>query len=127
MEAVLELEGRRVLIAEDDAMISMMIEDMLTDLGCLVVGPAHTLEAAMGLAATGSAIDVALLDVNLAGKSVFPVADVLRARGVPMVFCTGYGDAGLRPDDRATPMLLKPYREEQLLAALATALESGRA
>jgi len=104
------LEGRRVLVVEDEAMIAMLVEDMLDTLGCKVVGPAYGLETAMALAKSADDIDVALLDINLAGLSTFPVADALRVRGVPVVFATGYGEAELREVDRGAPVLMKPYR-----------------
>jgi CheY-like chemotaxis protein len=118
------LKGRRVLVVEDEMMIAMLVEDMLADLGCSVVGPAHGLAAAMDLANGAGELDVALLDVNLAGQAVFPVADALRARGVPIIFCTGYGDAGLREADRGAPVLQKPYRARDLADTLNAALEA---
>jgi len=117
------LKGRRVLVVEDEMMIAMLVEDMLGDLGCSVIGPAHGLQAAMALAEESTDLDAALLDVNLAGQPVFPVADVLRARNVPIVFCTGYGDAGLREADRGAPVLQKPYRARDLAETLAAALK----
>ena len=99
-------------------MIAMLVEDMLGDLGCKVVGPAHGLETAMALANGAVDIDAALLDISLAGRSVFPVADALRAKGVPVIFATGYGDAGLREIDKDAPVLLKPYRAGELARAL---------
>ena len=86
--------GLRVLVAEDEALVSMLIEDMLTEMGAAVVGPAATLDEAMTLA-KGDGFDIALLDVNLAGKPIFPIADVLREKGVPFIFASGYGEAGI--------------------------------
>ena len=117
------LKGRRILVVEDEMMIAMLVEDMLADLGCSVVGPAHGLQAAMALAEDATDLDAALLDVNLAGQPVFAVADALRARNVPIIFCTGYGDAGLREADRGAPVLQKPYRARDLAETLATALK----
>jgi len=116
------LKGCRVLVVEDETMIAMLVEDMLADLGCVVVGPAHDLGTATALAGGGEAIDAALLDVNLAGRPVFALADMLRARGVPMVFATGYGEGGLREIDAAAPVLQKPYRAADLARALGEAL-----
>jgi CheY-like chemotaxis protein len=116
------LKGRSVLVVEDEAMIALMLEDMLADMGCAVVGPADGLVQALALVAGPGSIDVALLDVNLAGKPVFEVADALRERGVPMVFSTGYGDAGLREMDRGAPVLRKPFRSIELATALHQAL-----
>ena len=119
------LRGRRVLVVEDEMMIAMLVEDMLAELGCSVVGPAHALEAALDLARTEVEIDAALLDVNLAGQPVFAVADALRAKGVPAIFSTGYGDAGLRDVDRGAQVLQKPFRAGDLARALAEALSAA--
>ncbi|HEX5379226.1 MAG TPA: response regulator, partial [Phenylobacterium sp.] len=100
------LAGLRVLVVEDEMMVSMLIEDMLEDLGCTVVGPASRLDEAMVLAREAD-LDCAVLDVNLGGQSIFPVADLLRAKGAPFAFATGYGDAGLREVDRGSPVLQK--------------------
>jgi CheY-like chemotaxis protein len=118
------LEGRRVLLVEDEAMIAMLLQDMLGDLGCEVIGPAYAVAPALELAAGDAPIDVAILDVNLAGRPVYEVADALRARQVPMVFSTGYGRAGLREVDRDVPVLGKPFRAHELASALRAALES---
>ena len=85
----------RVLIVEDETMVSMLIEDMVCDLGAEVVGPAAKFEQAMALALEAD-FDLAVLDVNLDGLVVYPVADVLRDRGIPFIFMTGY-DSGVVP------------------------------
>jgi len=115
-------QGRRVLVVEDEMMIAMLVEDMLSDLGCSIVGPAHALETALDLALTTAGLDAALLDVNLAGKPVFAVADALREKGVPAIFATGYGEVGLREVDRGAPILQKPFRAGDLARALGEAL-----
>lgn len=112
-----QLAGLRVLVVEDEMMVSMLIEDMLGDLGCHVVGPAARLEEALSLAENAE-LDCAVLDVNLGGQSTFPVADLLREKGAPFAFATGYGDAGLREVDRASPVLQKPFREVDLRRVL---------
>ena len=112
-----QLAGLRVLVVEDEMMVSMLIEDMLTDLGCTVVGPASRLDEAIELA-TSRELDCAVLDVNLGGQPIFPLADLLRERGYPFAFATGYGDAGLRDVDRGTPVLQKPFREGDLARVL---------
>ncbi len=109
--------GLRVLVAEDEALVSMLVEDMLGEIGCIVVGPAGNLDEALALARDAE-IDVALLDVNLAGKPVFPVADLLRSRGVPYIFASGYGEAGVSDDHRGAPVLQKPFRESDLARVL---------
>lgn len=111
------LKGLRVLVVEDEMMVSMLIEDMLGDLGCLVVGPASRLDDAMELARAGD-LDCAVLDVNLGGQPIFPLADLLRERGAPFAFATGYGDAGLRDVDKGTPVLQKPFREADIARIL---------
>ncbi|WP_293906060.1 response regulator [Phenylobacterium sp.] len=112
------LAGLRVLVVEDEMMVSMLIEDMLSDLGCVVVGPASRLDEAIELAGRAE-IDCAVLDVNLGGQPIFPLADLLRAKGAPFAFATGYGDAGLREVDRGSPVLQKPFREGDLARVLA--------
>ncbi len=112
-----KLAGLRILVVEDEMMVSMLIEDMLTDLGCSVVGPAARLDEAIALATTAQ-IDCAVLDVNLGGQPIFPLADILRERGHPFAFATGYGDAGLRDIDKGTPVLQKPFREGDLARVL---------
>jgi len=112
-----KLKGLKVLVVEDEMLVSMLVEDMLSDLGCLVVGPAAELDEAMALALSAD-IDAALLDVNLGGKPIFPVADALRERGVPFAFASGYGEAGLSEDHRGAAVLQKPFREADLARAL---------
>jgi len=112
-----QLAGLRVLVVEDEMMVSMLIEDMLSDLGCTVVGPASRLDEAIELAKTAD-LDCAVLDVNLGGQPIFPLADLLRERGRPFAFATGYGDAGLRDVDKGTPVLQKPFREGDLARVL---------
>jgi len=112
-----KLTGLRVLVVEDEMMVSMLIEDMLAELGCEVVGPASRLEEAMRLAHEAN-LDCAVLDVNLGGRPIFPLADLLRERGAPFAFATGYGDAGLREVDRGSPVLQKPFREGDLARVL---------
>ena len=117
MTDIADLKGLRVLVVEDEMMVSMLIEDMLSDMGCTVIGPASRLDEATELAQKGG-IDCAVLDVNLGGQPIFPVADLLRERGCPFAFATGYGDAGLRDADRGTPVLQKPFREGDLAREL---------
>ena len=111
------LNGLKVLVVEDEMLVSMLVEDMLADLGCTVVGPAAEIDEAMTLAQSAD-IDLALLDVNLGGKPIFPVADALKARGVPFAFASGYGEAGLSEDHRGASVLQKPFREADLAKAL---------
>lgn len=119
------LKGRRILVVEDEMMIAILVEDMLNELGCSVVGPAHALDTALALARAENEIDAALLDVNLAGQPVFAVADALRLIGVPAIFATGYGGAGLRDVDHGAPVLEKPFVSGDLERALHAALGIG--
>jgi CheY-like chemotaxis protein len=112
-----DIEGLRVLVVEDEMMVSMLIEDMLSELGCHVVGPASRLDDALALARDAE-MDCAVLDVNLGGQPIFPLADLLRQRGLPFAFATGYGDAGVRDVDRGAPVLQKPFREGDLARVL---------
>ncbi|MDP1736838.1 MAG: response regulator [Caulobacter sp.] len=111
------LNGLRVLIVEDEMLVSMLLEDMLGDFGCCVVGPASTLREALPLAQTAD-LDAAVLDVNLGGDPIFPVADALKARGVPFVFASGYGESSLAEAHRGAPVLQKPFRQADLERAL---------
>ncbi len=87
--------GLRVLVVEDELVVALELEDLLTGLGYAVLGPASTVERALALLARERP-DMALLDVNLNGERVTPVAEALRARGVPFVLVTGYGKKQLR-------------------------------
>lgn len=111
------LTGMRVLVVEDEMLVSMLLEDMLADFGCDIVGPAASIAEALPLA-TDAQIDVAVLDMNLGGQPVFPIADALKARGVPYIFASGYGQSGLSDDHRGAPLLQKPFRQADLERAL---------
>jgi CheY-like chemotaxis protein len=113
----------RVLIVEDDVMIRMLIEDMLTDLGFAVVAEASKVPEALA-AVKSIDIDVAILDVNLSGETTGPVAEALAAQGTPFVFATGYGEHGLPEQFRDRPLLKKPFQIDSLKRMLDTALAS---
>ena len=117
---------RRVLIVEDDVMIRMLIEDMLGDLGFAVAAEASKVHEALA-AVNSTAIDVAILDVNLSGETTGPVAEALAARGTPFVFATGYGEHGLPEQFRDRPLLKKPFQIEGLKRMLETALADAKA
>jgi CheY-like chemotaxis protein len=106
-----------VLVVEDEMMIRMLLEDMLGDLGYAVAGAAGGLDEALSLA-RDIELDVAILDVNLNGNPVYPVAEVLAGRGVPFIFSTGYGEQGLPDGYRDCPLLQKPFQIENLQRAL---------
>ena len=103
----------------------MNVEDMLDALGYVVVAAAAEVEEALA-AVEGGGIDAALLDVNLQGRTSFPVADALAARDVPFVFATGYGTRGLREDFRDRPVLQKPFKLQDLERVLSGALAAAR-
>jgi CheY-like chemotaxis protein len=109
--------GRRVLLVEDELMIRMLLDGMVTDLGHTVVGEAGGIEDAMKLAKEAE-FDVAILDVNLNGQPITPVVEILIARGLPFVFATGYGARGVPEAYRANPTLQKPFQTEALAHAL---------
>lgn len=113
----MDLTGARVLLVEDDAMIAQLMTDFLEELGCVVVAVATRLDQAMEQARTLT-LDLALLDVNLAGQVTYDAADLLRARGVKLVFATGDAAATLPAKLRDVPVLSKPFRLEQLARAL---------
>lgn len=119
------LLGLRVLVVEDEPLVAMLIEDLLTDLGCTVIGPANRLEDALQLV-DQSVIDVAVLDVNLNGVESYPIANELIRRGVPFLFSSGNGSHGLRKEYNHYPSLPKPFEEKDLAGALALALMPAR-
>lgn len=111
------LTGRRVLIVEDDETISALMETTLEEAQCAVVGPCRDVASALAAAET-EAFDVAVLDIDLAGEMVFPVAEALDARGVPFMLLSGYGDTAV-PDDRpAWPVCAKPFKLDELVQRL---------
>jgi CheY-like chemotaxis protein len=117
------LSGRRILVVEDEALVAAMITDMLEELRVTVVGPAGSLLVGLPLAEAAQ-IDGAILDVNLRGETIDPIALSLRARRIPFVFATGYG-SGPHKGFEDVPVVDKPYTEEKLLNALARALAAG--
>jgi CheY-like chemotaxis protein len=117
------LSGRRVLVVEDEVMILMMIEDMLSDLGCTAVVAAATISKALALVAEQE-FDAAMLDLNLNGNSTYEVADALAARGVPFFFSTGNNLHGIREEYRDLLVLRKPFTGDDL-ARVFTQLFSG--
>jgi len=115
------LNGRRVLVVEDESLVAMLLETILEDMGCTPVGPASTVDAGLTMA-TDEQLDAALLDVNVAGKQVFPIAEALKARGVPFVFSTGYGEGGLPDEWRGQAAIQKPFTEAAVRDALMKAM-----
>ncbi|MET0472138.1 MAG: response regulator [Xanthobacteraceae bacterium] len=115
----------RILVVEDELMIRMLLEDMLGELGYTVAAEAARIEEALD-AAKNADFDIAILDVNLNGQPISPVADALVARGMPFVFATGYGERGLPEPYRDRPTLKKPFQMDGLKQMLQTALERGK-
>ncbi|MEW5686148.1 MAG: response regulator [Pseudomonadota bacterium] len=119
------LEDLRVLIVEDEFLVAALLEDTLSAFGCRVIGPASTVEE--GLELIGSErIEAAVLDVNIDGVPVFPVADALAAKGVPFIFATGYGRAGVAQRHGERNILEKPYESRSLRHALESAVRGRR-
>ena len=114
-------ENLRVLIIEDETLISLLLEDMLTELGCKIAGSAATVGTAIEMM-DGAAPGFAVLDINLSGESSYAVAEALAKRGIPFVFSTGYGESRLEPPWQDRPILQKPFGQEQLAEAVAAAI-----
>lgn len=115
------LAGRRVLVIEDESMVSMLLQDTLADMGCEVIGVASRFNDAIEKAKSLS-FDVAILDVNLNGAHTFPIAEMLAERGRAFVFATGYGAASLPASLHRAPVLQKPFHQRDLERALRAAL-----
>ncbi len=113
--------GKRILVIEDEPVVAIALQDMLESLGYEVVGPALRLAAAHTLAET-EPLDAAILDVNMGDGDSYEVARFLRSRGVPYIFATGYGRAGLEPGHEDVEVLQKPYHEGQIAHALEAVL-----
>ncbi len=111
------LDGCRILVAEDEPLVAMLLEDVLLDAGATILGPAATVRHALALAGTERP-DVAVLDFNLSGETCRPVADALAAAGVPFLVATGYGGDSPLPDHAGIEVLQKPYDPALLIAAL---------
>ena len=118
-----DLAGRVVLAVEDEMLVAWMLQDMLADLGCSVVGPAARVDEALALIAS-IPLDAAVLDLNLNGELSYPIADALAARGVPFMFATGYDKSRLLEAYRIYPVLQKPYYRSELGYALTLLLEA---
>jgi CheY-like chemotaxis protein len=113
--------ARRILVVEDEAMIRMLLADMLEELGFTIAGEAGRIEEAL-VAAKTLDFDLAILDVNLNGATIAPVAAVLAERLLPFVFATGYGLNDLPEGFRDRPALRKPFQMEELRATMENAL-----
>jgi DNA-binding response OmpR family regulator len=119
------LAGRRILLVEDELLLAMTLEHVLGAEGCVVVGPFPRVEPALK-AAREEPLDAAVLDINLGGEHVYPVAQILAERNVPFVFATGYHRSILPREHAGRPMLTKPYSADQLIHQLLALLCAGR-
>jgi DNA-binding response OmpR family regulator len=116
-----QLAGRRVLLVEDEALIALDMDEALRAAGVTVIGPISSLAAGNAIAGE-VAVDAALLDINLAREPVWPMAEVLARRGVPILFLTGYGSLELPASLAACARLEKPVSHDILLSRLAKLL-----
>ena len=112
-----QLAGLRVLLVEDEILVAMLLEDMLIEAGCEIVGPARSLSTAQQLLEVDGA-DMAVLDVNIVGEPVYPFADTLAARNIPFLLVTGYAMNDIAPQLRDRPVLRKPFRYQEFRKAL---------
>jgi CheY-like chemotaxis protein len=118
-----DLKDVRVLIVEDESLVTMLIEDILDELGCRVAGIASDVDEAL-MKSSEQEFDVAILDVNLNGSRSFRVAEKLSELHMPFVFSTGYGSSGVPVAFQEAPIIVKPFQEHDLRQALTKALQS---
>lgn len=116
------LRDLRVLIVEDETLVALLMEDILSDLDCKVVGTVSRVSQALDLLKTMT-VDVAILDVNVAGQEVYPVAAALHETGTPFVFATGYGEGGIAEPWADRPLLHKPFQNDDLVKAVMSAVK----
>jgi CheY-like chemotaxis protein len=119
--ATARTSGGSVFLVEDEVMIRMMVADMLEELGYSIAAEAGDIGDALKLAQSVE-FDLAILDVNVNGKVISPVADLIAARNRPFIFATGYGSSGLPPEYRDRPALQKPFQIETLARTIDLAL-----
>lgn len=122
MVGAAQTSGRSVFLVEDEVMIRMMVADMLEELGYSIAAEAGEIGDALKLAQAVD-FDLAILDVNVNGKVISPVADLIAARNRPFIFATGYGSSGLPAEYRDRPALQKPFQIETLGRAIEQALK----
>ncbi len=114
-------EGLNILIVEDEAMVSIFLEDALQEMGFSIAGAVASAEEASGIIESGK-LDAAILDVNLGGGTSRHLAHSLRQKGIPFIFATGYGAAGVPEEFAGAPLLTKPFTEEDLAGVLSRIL-----
>jgi CheY-like chemotaxis protein len=116
--------GCSIFLVEDEVMIRMMVADMLEELGHTVAAEAGEIGEAVKLVQSTD-FDLAILDVNVNGKVITPVAELIAARNRPFIFATGYGSSGLPPEYRDRPALQKPFQLETLAQMIAATMKSA--
>jgi CheY-like chemotaxis protein len=119
------LQGKKILVVEDEPLVALMVAEMLRDAGCIVIGPAYDVATALTYFQTEQP-DAAVLDFNLGrnGTSA-PVADALASAGVPFIYATGYGESALRKQDRSRLRIDKPFEQHLLFRNLALCLSQN--
>ena len=120
-----QLRGLKVLLVEDETLISFLVEDMLHELGCSEVWHAGAVSQAVAILRDRRP-DIAVLDVNLGGELVYPLVERLAAARIPFIFATGYGRTGLPGDLTGRPVIQKPFALHTLADAIASALQAER-
>lgn len=113
------IAGKRILIVEDEMLVAVLVEDTLADYGGDIIGVAATLREARRFA-TSEDFDAAVMDVNLAGESVHPVAEILENRGIPFIFVSGYGQSAVPKSKPNWRICAKPFRGNELAEFLST-------
>ena len=119
------LTGKRVLIVEDEMLVAFLIEDFLADFGCSTVGPCGDVATALDAVQT-EAFDLAVLDVNLGGEKVYPVAELLAERRIPFLFLSGYGDEAIPAGNSSWRVCAKPFTQAELGKIMSSVLAPAR-
>ncbi len=121
----IKLAGSRIMVVDDELLVAMMVEETLIEEGCEVVGPFARLSEAL-LAATWERLDGAVLDVNVGGEMVYPVAEMLASRSIPFVFVSGYGKNAI-PSDRPNWMVCsKPFLPTTVVEMMKEAIQASQ-
>jgi CheY-like chemotaxis protein len=121
------LHGRRIVLVEDETLVAFLLQDVLEDQGCTVLGPANSLREALDLAAVDPPPDAAVMDLNLNGELSWPAVERLSRRGVPVVIVSGYVGLDPQRERLASAVLAKPVLPERLVEAVARSLPNGTA
>lgn len=110
--------GRTLLVVEDETLVALQVSELMEIAGWSIIGPASSLNEAQALIADGHRIDAAVLDINLDGTPVYPLADTLRERGIPILFCTGYEMVGEAERFADCAYLNKPVGAHEIIPAV---------